>query len=121
MDMNINNPLCGCIYGILPLSQWAKSPKNSLKECVLLILHSKYTASYCQKCTPTDCFFGNFAHPLRKTFNRHGSISNLATFFTKYEVQGDGKICPTFSESPTWLKSFRWEASSPGPGKSYLA
>jgi len=30
----------------------------SLKECFLLIWHSKYSVIY----TPTDCFFGDFAH-----------------------------------------------------------
>jgi len=28
----------------------------------LLIRHSNYSAMYCQKCTLTDCFFGDFAH-----------------------------------------------------------
>jgi len=36
------------IYFVFHIIQWAKWPKNSLKECVLLIRHSKYT--------PTDVF-----------------------------------------------------------------
>jgi len=35
-------------------SQWAKSPKNSQKEECIFVNSTKYT--------PTDCFFGNFAH-----------------------------------------------------------
>jgi len=36
-------------------AQWAKSPKKT-------VWHSKYnTVSYCQKYTPIDCFFGDFA------------------------------------------------------------
>jgi len=35
------------------IPKWVKSPKNSQKECVFF-----NSAQY----TPTDCFFGNFAH-----------------------------------------------------------
>jgi len=38
------------------LTQWAKSSKNSLKE------YTQNTVPCCQKDTPTDCFFGDFAH-----------------------------------------------------------
>jgi len=38
-------------------SQWAKSPKNSLKECVFV----NSALKCCQKYTPTNCFFGDFA------------------------------------------------------------
>jgi len=41
-------------------TQLAKSPKNSLKEC-------QNTVPYCQKYTPTDCFFRRFC-PLGRLF-----------------------------------------------------
>jgi len=39
----------------IDLSQWEKSPKNSLKEC-------DFVNSALKIYTPTDCFFGDFAH-----------------------------------------------------------
>jgi len=38
--------------------------KNSLKKCVFVnsALKIQNTVPYCQKYTPTDCVFGDFAH-----------------------------------------------------------
>jgi len=38
------------------ISQWAKSPKNSLKECIFV---TQNTVSYCEKHIPTD---GDFSY-----------------------------------------------------------
>jgi len=44
-------------------AQWAKPPKNSLKEWVFVnSALKKNTVPYCQKYTPTNCFLGDFAH-----------------------------------------------------------
>jgi len=42
-------------------NQWAKLPKNSLKECVFV--NSKYTLA--------DCFFGDFAHWVTSMLRQH--------------------------------------------------
>jgi len=36
--------------------------KNSLKECVFVKFGTQNTVPCCQQYTPTDCFFGDFAH-----------------------------------------------------------
>jgi len=39
-------------------TQWAKSPKNSLKECIFVNLAFKIYSAILSKYTPKDCFFG---------------------------------------------------------------
>jgi len=63
--------LCFCCF-LFPLpsplleepkkAQWAKSPKNSLKECVFVNLTLKIQCHIVKNTLSTDCFFGHFAH-----------------------------------------------------------
>jgi len=43
------------------LTQWAKSPINSLKECIFVNLALTIQCHVIKKYTSTDCFFGHFA------------------------------------------------------------
>jgi len=55
--------------------QWAKSPKKKQSEGVrfFLIRHSKYSVIL-SNYTPTDCFFGDFAHWVYSSLTTHEEI-----------------------------------------------
>jgi len=42
-------------------NRWANLPQKQ-SEGVRFLLIGTHTVPYCQKHTPTDCFFGDFAH-----------------------------------------------------------
>jgi len=43
------------------LSQWAKSPEKQSKGVRFYLFDTQNTVPYCQKNTPTDCFFGDIS------------------------------------------------------------
>jgi len=50
------------LYKLLVHKNNKFAEKQSEGVRFLLIRHSEYSVIYCQKCTPTDCFFGDFTH-----------------------------------------------------------
>jgi len=44
------------------ITQWAKSPKKQSEGMCFCKFDTQNTLPYCQKYTPTDGFFGDFAH-----------------------------------------------------------